>query len=54
MSSPLIVIPLIRAQQLRKMRFAEDNDLVEAITSIAQAYQPDWVSGRDSGRDEPA
>ena len=33
MSSPLIVIPLIRAQQIAKMRLAEDNDMVEAITS---------------------
>jgi len=33
MSSALIVIPLIRAQQIAKMRLAEDNDMVEAITS---------------------
>jgi len=33
MSSALIVIPLIRAQQIAKMRLAENNDVVEAITS---------------------
>ena len=33
MSPRLIVIPLIRAQQIAKMRLAEDNDMVEAITS---------------------
>jgi hypothetical protein len=32
-SPRLIVVPLIRAQQIAKMRLAEDNDMVEAIPS---------------------
>ena len=54
MSSPLVVIPLIRAQQIPKMRLAEDNDMVEAITSD-RADEPLRISilPRRAWRDRP-
>ena len=52
MSSALIVISLVRAQQIAKMPLAEDNDMVKAITSD-RADEPlrisilPWRRGRD-------
>jgi len=43
MSSALIVISLIRAQQIAKMRLAENNEVGEAITSD-RADEPFRVS----------
>ena len=54
MSSTLIVIFLVRAQQIVQMPFAKDNDMVEALTSDG-ADQPLRISilPRRTGRDRP-